>query len=72
VDVQVDGGKLAFRIIKPDGTDPGGVSVHVGFTAQDQVIGLDGPGAGTPADFLRTSNGTIGWLRFGGRILARR
>ena len=70
-DVLVDSGKLAIRLLNADGTDPGGSAVHVGFTAPDQIVGLDGPGAGTPADFLRTANGTIGWFRFGGRILAR-
>jgi hypothetical protein len=37
----------------------------------ERVIGLDGQYKGARGEFLRDPNGTIEWLRFGGRIAKR-
>lgn len=40
------------------------------FYAEDRIIGL-GPMQGDRAEFLRRSDGTVGWLRVGGRVARR-
>lgn len=41
------------------------------FTGADRILGLDGQSKDLQAEFLRNQDGTIAWLRFGGRIRAR-
>jgi len=40
--------------------------------AEDRLLVLDGPMRGTTAEVVRRADGTIGWLRLGGRIHPRR
>jgi CubicO group peptidase (beta-lactamase class C family) len=41
------------------------------FTDRDTVIAVDGPLAGLRADFLRDTQGAVGWLRFGLRAVPK-
>ena len=41
------------------------------FFETDRIVMLDGPMKGTTAEFIRKDDGSIGWLRFGGRIHIR-
>jgi len=59
----------------PDKHSPAGPKPPVataGFVAPDTLCITDGPSAGSRAEFIRNDDGSIGWLRFGGRIHARR
>jgi CubicO group peptidase (beta-lactamase class C family) len=38
---------------------------------EDRLLVLDGPGKGDQVDAIRTPDGTIGWLRFSGRLHVR-
>ena len=38
---------------------------------EDRLLVMDGPYADTTADVIRNEDGTIGWIRFGGRIHVR-
>ena len=44
---------------------------RLAFHADDRVVALDPPHAGTQAEFLRAPDGRIAWLRWGGRIHGR-
>jgi hypothetical protein len=41
------------------------------FTANDRVLAQDSPIEGAQAEFLRSADGTIEWLRGGGRLYRR-
>jgi CubicO group peptidase (beta-lactamase class C family) len=41
------------------------------FWAEDRILGLDSPFAGARAEFIRGADGTLKWLRIGGRLSAR-
>jgi hypothetical protein len=45
--------------------------VRLAFYGEDRVVGLDAPLRGLRCDFLRRPDGTVGWLRIGGRLLVR-
>ena len=38
------------------------------FYAKDRLVRIDGPLKGTRAEFIRADDGSLRWLRFGGRI----
>jgi len=42
--------------------------VRIGFYAEDKVIVLDDPIEGERGEFLRASDGSLAWFRFGSRI----
>jgi hypothetical protein len=44
---------------------------RLAFTAEDRVIGLDEPSRGARGELLRSPDGQIEWLRWGGRIRKR-
>jgi CubicO group peptidase (beta-lactamase class C family) len=46
--------------------------VRLGFVGPDRVVLLDSPFKASRAEFLRDAAGQIAWLRFGGRLHARR
>jgi CubicO group peptidase (beta-lactamase class C family) len=46
-------------------------AVRLAFRAEDNVVGLDPPMKGNRGEFLRHPDGSIAWLRWGGRIHAR-
>lgn len=41
---------------------------RMGFYAEDHLVGLDGPFKAGRAQFVRSADGSIAWLRFGSRI----
>ncbi|HRW08687.1 MAG TPA: hypothetical protein P5121_26470, partial [Caldilineaceae bacterium] len=41
------------------------------FVAADELLLIDGPSRGARAEFLRADDGTLAWLRLGGRIHKR-
>ncbi|MCB0126560.1 MAG: beta-lactamase family protein [Caldilineaceae bacterium] len=41
------------------------------FVATDELLLIDGPSRGARAEFLRADDGTLAWLRLGGRIHKR-
>lgn len=41
------------------------------FSSKDRLVRIDGPLAGTTAEFIRGDDGSIAWLRVGGRIHLR-
>ena len=41
----------------------------VAFSEPDRLFVVEGPGAGTEAEFLRGDDGRIAWLRLGGRVM---
>jgi hypothetical protein len=45
--------------------------VRLAFRAEDNVVALDPPMKGNCGEFLRDPDGSIAWLRWGGRIHAR-
>jgi CubicO group peptidase (beta-lactamase class C family) len=45
--------------------------VRLGFVGPDSVVGLDPPYEGARGEFLRAPDGSIEWLRWGGRIHRR-
>jgi hypothetical protein len=45
--------------------------VALGLCEPDRLLVLDGPGKGDRADAIRTEDGSIGWLRIGGRLHVR-
>jgi hypothetical protein len=45
--------------------------VSVGRCEEDRLLVLDGPAKGSTADVIRKPDGTVGWLRIGGRIHRR-
>jgi hypothetical protein len=41
------------------------------FFEKERLVRIEGPSKGTTAEFIRKDDGSIGWLRFGGRIHIR-
>ncbi len=79
VEVSHDEENLILQVIPkggfPDKSSPAGPQPPVapaGFVAADRIIVTGGPSTGSRAEFIRNADGTIGWLRLGGRIHARR
>lgn len=50
---------------------PPGPKVPFAFYATDRAIATGGPQKGSRIDFIRTTDGSLGWVRAGGRILKR-
>jgi CubicO group peptidase (beta-lactamase class C family) len=50
---------------------PGLPQFRFGFYGEDRAVALDEFAGGTRCDFLRHPDGAVGWLRLGGRLLAR-
>jgi CubicO group peptidase (beta-lactamase class C family) len=46
--------------------------VSLGLCEADRLLVLDGPEEGEQAEVVRRADGSIGWLRFGGRLHTRR
>ena len=76
VEVEVQSGRLMIRGIPkqsfptPDvPVPPAGLQLSFGFYAPDRVVQFDGAGQ---AEFIRKDDGSVGWIRFGGRIHVRR
>ena len=46
-------------------------TVTLGLSAHDRFIVTEGPVPGARAEIIRNADGSIGWLRFAGRIHAR-
>ncbi|MFI7547503.1 serine hydrolase domain-containing protein [Actinoplanes sp. NPDC049599] len=66
VDLVADDGQLSARV--------GGVEgLRLGFYRRDYVLALEPSGADTHsrANFVRGSDGSVAWLRFGGRLYRR-
>lgn len=77
VEVTVDGDRLAIRRIQKQGfpspaspVPPPPPPVPYAFYSKDRLIGL-GPVEGDRAEFLRRPDGTVGWIRVGGRVARR-
>lgn len=78
VDVTVQDGALVAQI-RPRGgfpfedSPPGPLppATRLAFTAPDRLVALDPPFRGNRAEILRAPDGTITWLRNGGRIHRR-
>jgi hypothetical protein len=62
-------GGFPTRDTPPD--EPSGPLVRLGFYAEDRLVGLDPPFVDTRAELLRAPDGSIAWLRWGGRIRRR-
>ena len=50
---------------------PPAPSMRVGLYAEDRMLVLDGPSKDGRGAFLRRPDGSIGWLRFAGRVFVR-
>jgi CubicO group peptidase (beta-lactamase class C family) len=50
---------------------PAPPSMSLALCEKDRLLVLDGPSKGARSEFVRKSDGSIGWLRFGGRIHVR-
>jgi hypothetical protein len=44
----------------------------VALCEEDRLLVLDGPAKDTLGDVIRKPDGSIGWLRFGGRLHVRK
>lgn len=66
---------LQHSLANPTEGEPGGgtlAPMRARFTAEDRFLVLDEPFQDALGAFLRKPDGEIGWLRLGGRILARK
>ncbi len=78
VEVRLGAENLLLQVIPkggfPDKASPAGPKpplAPAGFVAPDRLLVTGGPSTGSRAEFIRNDDGTIGWLRLGGRIHAR-
>src|SRR5262249_13936022 len=46
--------------------------VRLGLYAEDRAVGLDPPSKEARVEFLRNPDGSLAWLRIGGRVHARK
>ena len=76
--VTIDGGRLLIQRIQkrgfPTPTSPvpsPGPPVPFALYARDRLIATGGPQKGARADVLRRPDGTVGWIRVGGRVSER-
>lgn len=60
-------GGFPARKNRPEVLKPSAPS-RMGFWAEDNLVGLDGPFKAGRAQFVRNDDGSIAWLRFGSRI----
>ena len=75
IELTVENGTLLFEGIPKRGfpnasapVPPPGPKVPFAFFAKDRAIATAGPTKGTRIDFIRKADGSIGWVRGGGRI----
>jgi hypothetical protein len=54
--------------VPPGETPP---PTRLAFWGEDKIIGLDEPFNGSRGEFLRNSDGSIAWFRFGSRVHSR-
>jgi CubicO group peptidase (beta-lactamase class C family) len=78
VEVTLKEGKLFLQTIPKQGFParelppaPPPPPVPCAFYVEDQLIALEGPFKDTRSAFIRNSDGSLGWLRTGGRIYRR-
>lgn len=78
VELTLKEGSLQAQIIPKRGfpnreapVPPPGPPFPVGLYREDGLIVLEGPRKGSSADIIRLEDGSIGWLRLGGRIHRR-
>jgi hypothetical protein len=74
----VDNGRLTFQFIQKRGfpnasapVPPPGPKLPIAFYKPDRAIVTDGPLKGGRVEFIRKPDGSIGWVRVGGRIHRR-
>jgi CubicO group peptidase (beta-lactamase class C family) len=79
VDVSVEGDVLVLQQTLKQGfptkdspVPPPAPPARFQFFAKDRIVRIDGPSKGSTAEFIRKDDGSIGWLRLGGRIHPRR
>lgn len=72
VEVTAQSGQLMLRLIQKQGfpspdanISPPGPPVAYGLYTEDRIIQIGSPQRG---EFIRKPDGTVGWLRIGGRI----
>jgi CubicO group peptidase (beta-lactamase class C family) len=58
----------AISAIPPEPTPP----QNLKYCGSDNFVFIDGPARDEIVEFLRDATGRIGWIRFGGRVLARK
>ena len=78
LELGVLGGKLVGQVTYKRGfpnedvpPPPPPPPASVGLCAEDQLLVLDGPAKDTLGDVIRRPDGSIGWLRFSGRLHKR-
>jgi CubicO group peptidase (beta-lactamase class C family) len=78
VTATVENGHLMVQSIQKRGfpnasspIPPPGPKTAFAFYAKDRAIALEGPQQGARIDFIRKPDGSIGWIRVGGRIHRR-
>jgi hypothetical protein len=67
-------GQLIFRVHFPTEDSPSPpppAPASLGVCEKDRLLVLDGEAKGDKMDILRKPDGSIGWLRAGGRIHVR-
>jgi CubicO group peptidase (beta-lactamase class C family) len=76
--VSVDNGALHLQTIPKRGfpnasapVPPPGPKVPYAFYATDRAVATTGPQKGARVDFIRNADGSLGWVRIGGRIHRR-
>jgi hypothetical protein len=72
-------GRLIGQIVSKGGfptrespPPPPPAPVALGLCAKDRLIVIDGPFKDTTLDVVYKPDGSVGWLRSGGRLVARR
>ncbi len=78
LDLGMLGGKLVGQVTYKRGfpnedvpPPPAPPPMSVALCAKDRLLVLDGPVKDAVGDVIRTADGSIGWLRFGGRLRQR-
>jgi CubicO group peptidase (beta-lactamase class C family) len=78
LDLGILGGKLVGQVTYKRGfpnedvpPPPAPPPASVALCAEDRLLVLDGPAKDTLGDAIRNPDGSIGWLRFGGRLHTR-
>jgi CubicO group peptidase (beta-lactamase class C family) len=76
--LSVENGRLTYQPILKRGfpnasapIPPPGPKIPIAFYKPDRAIVTDGPQKGGRVEFIRHANGSIGWVRVGGRIARR-
>jgi CubicO group peptidase (beta-lactamase class C family) len=64
-------GVLILRVLDRGVPVPEFPAVRFAACGEDRFVALDEPVRGVRCDLLRRPDGTVGWLRYGGRLLVR-